>query len=460
MCPIDRDLLCQRPRPVGRQTIPLLLFFVSLTTLFLLSMLVVTTQPTLAQDRAEAHIVVQVDDHAHVLRTIEFTQPISGLRALQLTGLEIVTTSTSFGDAVCSIEGVGCLATDCFCNNTKFWNYTYWHDGAWQSYPVGASSSVISQTGAAEGWRWGEFGAAQTPLTQTLAADNALTWLAARQTITTGGYGGVGSTVETMLAIGANNLSAADWRQAADQPSLADFIAVNGSTYTRNSAGGAGKLAAAIAATDACLPLGALTPQGHFSPTLGTYSAQSGPNAWAILGAQAISEPIPMTAVESLPSQALPSGGWEWAPGWGADTNSTALALQALIATGESISSSVVISGVAFLDLAQNSDGGFPYDPVSEEAQSDVNSTAYVIQALLATGEDPTAARWTISDTNPITYLLGMQLSEGAFEWQPGSGANLLATQQAIPALLGRTHPLAQAVPLACPGLYLPVVQR
>jgi squalene cyclase len=170
-----------------------------------------------------------------------------------------------------------------------------------------------------------------------------------------------------------------------------------------------------------------------------------------------MSETAPVSATTYLKSQAQPNGGWEWSPGWGADTNTTALALQALIAAGEPISSSTVASALAFLETAQNEDGGFAYD-LSPHAPSDANSTSYVVQALSAAEEDPLSARWTVSATTPISYLLSLQLPDGSFEWQPGTGANQLATQQVIPALLGRTQPAVSAPLQACPAVYLPQV--
>lgn len=417
------------------------------------------TSPVAAQSDKQGTVIVQFDDNARVVRGIEFRTPISGLRALQLSGLSVVTATTSFGPAVCSIEGIGCPATACFCNPQRFWSYTYWDGQAWQSYSVGANSSVISQTGAIEGWRWGEFGSSQTTVTPTLAAAKALTWLQTRQVITNGGYEGVGTSVEALLTIGANHLDAQGWQRDASQPSLADFITVNSSTYAQANPAAAGKLAVAVAAADTCLPLGAWTPQDHYSSTIGAYSKQSGLNAWAILGAVALSETVSTPAITYLKQQARASGGWEWAPGWGADTNATALALQALIAAGEPLSSSAVVNGLAFLDAAQQTDGGFAYDP-TPGAVGDANSTAYVLQALIAASEKPAGPRWTISNTNPISYLLHLQLPDGSLEWQPNTGANLFATQQAIPALLGQSYPIQRRLVQRCPGIYLPVVKK
>jgi len=426
----------------------ILLLGASLTALLLVLMLAQSAPAAGAATPNQATLIIQFDAEAQMVRTVDFNAPISGLKALELSSVEFITQSFSFGDAVCSIAGVGCPAEDCFCSS-NYWSYWYWDGADWQSYPIGAASSVISQTGAIEGWRWGEFGATLLPITATVQAQRALEWLAPRQTIT-GDFGGVGVTVETVLALGAN-------RQRNEHANR--YLAATGAAYTRSSAAAAGKLAVVLAGADACLPAGALTPAGYYSPTLGAYSAQSGVNAWAILGSAAIGEPVVPAAVAALHANIQPAGGWEWAPGWGVDTNATALALQALVATGEPITSSAVISGLAYLASVQNADGGFPYAG-GDGAVSDVNSTAYVVQALIAAGEEPRAPRWTASGGNPFDYLATMQLGDGSFEWQAGTGANLLATQQAIPALLGRPFPV-QRQPLAgCPGIYLPLISQ
>jgi squalene cyclase len=204
-------------------------------------------------------------------------------------------------------------------------------------------------------------------------------------------------------------------------------------------------------------------PQQFYSVTAGVYSEQSGPNAWAMLGTLALGEELPAAAGEGLRSQVLANGGWEWARGWGADTNSTALALQALVAAGEPPTSTVVAGGVAFLKSAQNADGGFAYAlEGGAPGASDANSTAYVVQALAAVGEDPRGASWQVGGVGPIDYLLSLREADGGFAWQKGTGSNQLATQQVIPSLLGRAYPPAQGTgaPEACAGVFLPGVQR
>ncbi len=434
---------------------------VTLLAIALCGMWATASQSVYAQEQKQGGVVVQLDDHALRVRAITFTNSISGITALQSTGLNVVISDTSFGAAICSIEGIGCPATNCFCNPQKFWAYSYWDGSTWQDYAVGASSSVISRTGAIEGWRWGEFGSPKIPAIQATAALSALNWLQARQVITNGSYSSnVGATIETALAIGANGTDGHSWRRQTNGASLTGFLAATGASYANKAVAASGKLAVATSATNGCWPVGALMPSAFYSPTLGAFSQESGPNAWAILGSLALSQSVPSPAVQTLKSAARPAGGWEWSPGWGADTNATALALQALIATGESISSSTIISGLDFLKSAQNSDGGFAYDPASTARASDANSTSYVVQALIAAGQDPTGSRWTISTTNPIRYLLKSQLPDGSLVWQTGQGTNQLATQQALPALLGRAFPLERRAVVQCPSIFLPLVRR
>jgi hypothetical protein len=416
--------------------------------------------PAAAQEVKQGTVIVQFDTAAQMVRPFTFTNDIAGLDALRLSGLEIVTTSTAFGPVVCSIAGVGCPAEDCFCNATRYWAYNAWREGAWQSYAVGAGSSVISQTGAVEGWRWGEFGEAQAPAQAALAAADALTWLAAQQVITDGGYGSAGATVETLLTVGANGEAADDWRRAAASPTLAGAALAAIPAYARGGPAAAGKSAVGLAATGLCLPAIMARPSGFFSPTLGVYSAQSGPNAWAMLGAVALQEPLPAPAAAGLRSQMLNGGGWEWAPGWGEDSNSTALALQALLAAGEPVTATAVTQGVAYLKSLQNTDGGFAYAlDGGAPGASDANSTAYAVQALTAAGEDIRSAAWQVGGQGPLDYLLRMQQADGSFAWQAGSGPNLLATQQVIPALLGQTQ-ITAANPAACPAVFLPSIQQ
>jgi hypothetical protein len=303
------------------------------------------------------------------------------------------------------------------------------------------------------------------PAPPITAAASALDWLRPRQVITDGGYGNMGSTVETLLAVGANGLRAADWKRQPDSASLLSYAMGNGAAYAGTGADASAKVAAGLSAADGCWPLNALRPMDFYSPTTGAFvganGVGSGPQAWAILGTRSLSQSVPVTSIQYLCSAQQPNGGWEWQAGFGSDTNSTALAIQALVSVGEPVTSSAIVSGLNYLKSAQNLDGGFTYDPASPwGTASDANSTAYIIQALLAVGHDPITGTWAVTGSNPISYLVSMQLPDGSFEYQQGLGADQLATQQAVPALLGRPFPLKVAGLAQCHGVFMPVIHK
>lgn len=398
-----------------------------------------------------ATVIAQLDDRDVLVRGITFeTKQITGLEALLATGLDVVWIDTQFGPAVCAIHGVGMPADNCFGDpQGRYWSYRYWDGAAWQEYQVGAGSSVV-KNGAIEGWRWGEFGSAMKDAPPILAAQHALNWLQKQQSSTDGGYGNASSSVETELALGANNLRAGKWKRQPNSPSLQNYLKQNGKEYAKTSVAAAGKFALAQVAGRSCFPKGTKLPAKFYNAGTGAYGTGTGEQTYGMLGTAAIGQTIPADAVTFLKNLQQGNGGWEWSPGWGTDTNSTALAIEALIAAGEANDSAAIVNALAYLASAQNTDGGFPYDPNSAfGTDSDANSTAYVIQALVAAGEDPTSPEWT-KNTNPIAFLMTLQKANGSFAWQAGGAANLLATQQAIAALLNSPYPIRVGAHTVC----------
>lgn len=406
-----------------------------------------------ADEVKEASVVVQFDDSDVIVRPISFTGEISGLTALELSGLDFEAQDFGWGTALCSIEGVGCPASDCFCGGNTFWGTSFWNGSEWEGYPVGIADTVISRTGSIEGFRWGEFPETPAPAPEALAAQQALDWLADEQSAENGSYDDkVSPSVGVMLALGANHLDASEWRRSTDAPSLLDYVKIAGIGYSHDGAAEAGRLAAGMAAADGCWSPGAATTASYYSPTLGSMSDQPGFLSWAILGTVAISDSVPGNSVDFLRGLALPDGGWEWSPGWGADTNSTAIAMQALIGGGAEVSATEIVSGLAFLKSVQEDDGGFPYaaDSALIPAQSDVNSTSWVIQALLAAGADPHSDAWKEGGNSPYDFLLGVQLADGSFPFMAGMASDGYATRQAVAALLGNPHPIQVRELAAC----------
>lgn len=297
------------------------------------------------------------------------------------------------------------------------------------------------------------------------AVSKALEYIQSKQDPHTGGYGAGSATIETTLSIGAAGYKASDWRNGENSLSLLEYWTANAREYTKISASEAGKLSLGLVDAGGCWPLEAVNIESYYDPATGIYNEDSIAQAFAILGLVAKSQPVPAKAVDYLKSQMQPDGGWKLSyPDAPTDSNTTAVAVQALIAAGETTTSTEVISGMNFIKKSQSpsNDGGFYYaenESFLDSTDSDTNSTAYAVQAIVAAGEDPTAGRWVVDSSNPISYLLKMQIPDGSFEWRPEYGSNLLATQQAVPALLLKPFPANIDLLEACP-LYIPLTYR
>lgn len=403
----------------------------------------------------QATLIVQLENERTLIRKVDFTAPISGLALLEQSDLDVVKADFSWGTAVCSIEGVGCPAEDCFCSENQFWSYLYWEDDSWIGYPVGPAQSVISTTNPVEGWQWGMGDSSLLSPARVEAAHDALMWLRAQQVITDGSYASsVGASMESLMALGANHEDVDAWRAAPDAPSLVDFVRENGAEHSQGGVSEAGKLAVSLAAVEACWPADAMRPSDYYSPTLGSLHPDAGFLSWGILGTLALDEPVPTDSVEYLIDLALPEGGWEWSPEWGRDTNTTAIAMQALIAAGTPLTHSVIISGLGYLQEAHAPEGGFSYDPHGAWGNiADANSTAYVLQALAALGPHAPDSELQAMIDAAVAFLVELQDENGALGWQVEQPApNMAATQQAIPALLGQPYPIRQVALPTCEG--------
>ncbi len=161
-------------------------------------------------------------------------------------------------------------------------------------------------------------------------------------------------------------------------------------------------------------------------------------HAYALLALHNAGESLPRDAVELLVGEQQDDGSWAMLGGTElADTNTTSLAAQALLAAGEEVAAK---QSLAYFEAMQNDDGGFPWQkPSPYGTDTDANSTAVVLQALVALGEDP--AEWAPQGASPVDALLALwDSASGGYNWQLAMpGANVLATAQAVQALSGMT---------------------
>jgi len=128
----------------------------------------------------------------------------------------------------------------------------------------------------------------------------------------------------------------------------------------------------------------------------------------------------------------------------GPDTNSTGMAAQGLAAWGERPRQAAALQS---LDNVQSANGGFPFIAAPNQT-ADPNSTALVIQAILAEGGTPSGTRWVKGTSTPFTALGSYQIGcdqpdYGAFFFPPSTSANTFATVQAVPAMASKTLPVA-----------------
>jgi Squalene-hopene cyclase C-terminal domain len=184
--------------------------------------------------------------------------------------------------------------------------------------------------------------------------------------------------------------------------------------------------------------------------------------ALAALAAVGVTGTAPVHSAETwLTGQQCPDGGWTSyitvsnpcngspASFEGPDTNSTALAIVGLEAQGV-LSNSAATAALGFIVGAQDADAGwgfFPNAPPGAPGSTDPDSTALVIQAILALGKAPDEAPFLVGGSNPYATLLGFQLASGsgrgAFTFPGTPGPDTLATYQAVPAVAGVTFPFA-----------------
>lgn len=245
--------------------------------------------------------------------------------------------------------------------------------------------------------------------------------------------------------------------------SLIAFAQQEVANYTKSGAAATAKaVLAAVAAGDDPRAFGGLdlvtTLQSTYNAVSNTYGTGGGfSQSLALLALGAADVTPPPAAVTYLLDLQAADGGWEYAPGFGTDTNTTALAIQALVEIGPSNAAAALTQARAYLRSTQNDDGGFPY---AVDNASDANSTGYVLQAIAALGDSPTGSAWTRTGGDPITALLGLQNPSGAFRSPfTGTDDNILATLQAVPGLTGQRLPM-HLTRISLPLLYSSTVAK
>jgi hypothetical protein len=321
-------------------------------------------------------------------------------------------------------------------------------------------------------------GAASVPpqIPQFAAAQAAANWLVSQQA-TNGSVGGsVSSTANAILA-----LAAAHDTTAAQ--SALSYVEANDASYIVPAGGGGadgpGQLALLIldahtmnvdptnfAGTN--LPARMLATEQTSGPDAGMFGTEAQLNNFLVGGyvqglvftaLKAIGQTANAAAISWLTGQQCASGGWvlqsqatsqggcteDPSNFEGPDTNSTSLALQGLAAQG-ALTPGIETSALSFLTAGQDADGGWSLyrNSTAQPQQTDSQSTALVIQALLALGLSPTTSPFTSSGNSPVNALLSLVVTSGTdaggVQFQSNDGADVGSTSQVTPVLAGLTY--------------------
>jgi hypothetical protein len=261
------------------------------------------------------------------------------------------------------------------------------------------------------------------------------------------------ATADAVSALAAVGIPVESVRSGGQNP--LDFLRTHVSDYG-STTGGAAKLALAAIASGADPRsfagvdlIGRL--QAAFDEQSGLYDSSLFVHSYALMAVAAANagreQRVPQAAIAALLTRQSADGSWAWngstEPGAG-DSNTTAIVLQALIVAGLPSDHHAVRAGLAFLKTTQLVDGSFVYQPGEPPLAGDANSTALAVQAIIATGGDPGNTEWS----DALHALSRFRNPSGALRWRDDvPDDNLLATLQAIPALARRPLPVVPADP-------------
>lgn len=290
-------------------------------------------------------------------------------------------------------------------------------------------------------------------------ATAALGYLANQQAANGSIAASAGVTEDVILGTAAANFDPNTLISCAGTSAFQYLAAPANLTTETATAGGTGKLILAVLA-------GKLDPTAFGGRDLiarlgtflhGTTGAYGDGSTFgqslAILALKGAGLAIPVAAVTELEGLQDTDGSWNYQAtnnSTTGDTNSTAIAVEALLGAGVARSDGSMLRVIAYLHTQQTSAGGFTF---SAPGLSDPDSDAVVIQALAAFGQDPSGTSWTVGGKTVFDDLSADQAPNGGFTF-PGHAAPDPFTTSEVPAGL-RQVPLPGITTWA-PGAKIP----
>jgi hypothetical protein len=252
-----------------------------------------------------------------------------------------------------------------------------------------------------------------------------------------------GVTIDAVIALAA--AQSAGFK--VDLTNAVAYLEANGKAYAQDGTGQAAKLALAAVAvgqdptTFASFDSIEKMLKGY-NPNTDMYGTGLYDTALVMLALGATGEDPPGIVLKSIDDKQMGDGSWSFdgtTSAGNGDTNTTAMLIQALVAVKHT-EGDLILHGVEYLQGSQLAQG-FAFQP-GPGATPDANSTALGVQALFAAGEDPTAQSWQ----NVFGSVLAFQTPSGSFSYQlDPKQDNLFATVQALPALARLPFPVHPA---------------
>jgi prenyltransferase beta subunit len=337
-----------------------------------------------------------------------------------------------------------------------------WHPAPTRAAPIVVLTLILGgwlagqpgETGGGEGRAEGAGAAtaqaAGTPAGYLLAAQNA-----------DGGFGGAPGATSSQLYAGWAALGLA---ATGDNP---QDVARGGPSLTDYIRGGLGSATdpGSIERTILVVRAAGLSPYGFGGRNLvgaldrgirenGSVSNQVNLTAFAVLALRAAGAVPRAATIGWLIRQQDSDGGFNFAVRGGtSDPDDTGAALEALAGAGAPGAARARARAVRFLRGQQDGDGGFASLP---GAGSNAQSTAFAVQGLLAAGVDPRSVRRR--GASPLDYLRSLIAPDGHVRYARGTDQTpVWVTAEALMALDGRALPLA---PVARPSASAPAPPR
>jgi hypothetical protein len=146
--------------------------------------------------------------------------------------------------------------------------------------------------------------------------------------------------------------------------------------------------------------------------------------AMAVLGLASTGDPIPTLAVTYLISLQLEDGTWD--NGFGSDPDTTALAVVALLSSGQVKAGDPVIQkAFDYFKTTQLDNAG--WRPSWDTDELNVDTTGWISLAIITAGED--LSNWSKGESDPTMAITSMQKEDGAIG---GTYTNVYSTVEAL----------------------------